>query len=409
MESNLPQLHARRAWTRRLALTAVAGAALLAGCGGGGDATPLPNITAVKVLGDSLADVGTFGGVKATVQGTSTAPELMFPELIAQSYKIAQHCNFFSFTGTTFAPNTAKTGCTNYAIGGGRVNGATSGITAPDPRNIVVQMQAAVAGGNYTANDLVLIDGGGNDAADIVGLYLAVGGAAAGSPAQLAAVNAYGTALKTVLPAATVDANLGSASGLATVGGLYMAALANRFADQINTNVLEKGAKQVVLVNMPGITNTPRFQMVLNGIAAAAGGGTTGTAARGQAEALFKGWVTAFNGELTKRFGANNAVLIIDLQSRFDDQVANPATYGLTNVTATACPATGVGSDGLPTYSFPTCTAAALTAQTPPAGATGGGNWWRNYLFSDGFHPTPYGHALAATQIRTALFNRSWQ
>lgn len=174
MESNLPQLHARRAWTRRLALTAVAGAALLAGCGGGGDATPLPNITAVKVLGDSLADVGTFGGVKATVQGTSTAPELMFPELIAQSYKIAQHCNFFSFTGTTFAPNTAKTGCTNYAIGGGRVNGATSGITAPDPRNIVVQMQAAVAGGNYTANDLVLIDGGGNDAADIVGLYLAV-------------------------------------------------------------------------------------------------------------------------------------------------------------------------------------------------------------------------------------------
>jgi outer membrane lipase/esterase len=402
-------LHSRRAWARHLSLTAVAAAALLAGCGGGGDAIPLPNITSVKVLGDSLADVGTFGGVKATVQGTAAAPELMFPEIIAASYNIAQHCNFFSFNGTTFVPNTAKTGCTNYAIGGGRVNGATAGQTAADPRNIVVQMQAAIAGGNYTANDLVLIDGGGNDAADIVGLYLAVGQAAAGTPAQLAALNAYSTALKTVLAPATVDANLGSASGLATVGGLYMTALANRFADQIQANVLDKGAKQVVLVNMPGITNTPRFQLVLNSIAAANGGGTAGATARAGAETLFKGWVTAFNTQLNTRFGTNNSVAIIDLQKRFDDQVANPMTYGLTNVTTPACPATGVGSDGLPTYSFPTCTAAALTAQTPPAGATGGGGWWRTYLFSDGFHPTPYGHALAATQIRTVLFNRSWQ
>jgi outer membrane lipase/esterase len=408
MESKLSTLSSRRAWSRRLALSAVAGAALLAGCGGGGDAIPLPNITAVKVLGDSLADVGTFG-IKFTVQGTASAPELIFPELIAKSYNIAQHCNFFTFTGTTFAPNTAKTGCTNYAIGGGRVNGATSGLTTADPRNIVVQMQAAIAGGNYTANDLVLIDGGGNDAADIVGLYLGVGAAAAGTPAQLAAVTAYANALKTVLPAATVDANLGSQAGLATVGGLYLAALSNRFADQIQTNVLDKGAKQVVLINMPGITNTPRFQAVLNGVAAAAGGSAAGTASRTQVETLIKGWVTAFNAELTKRFGANNAVLIIDLQARLDDQVANPLTYSLTNVTTPACPSTGTGSDGLPTYSFPTCTSTALTAQTPPTGATGGSSWWRNYLFSDGFHPTPYGHALAATQIRTALFNRSWQ
>ena len=70
---------------------------------------------------------------------------------------------------------------------------------------------------------------------------------------------------------------------------------------------------------------------------------------------------------------------------------------------------TRTGGDGLPTYSFPDCTAEALSRLTPPAGSTGGTNWWRSYLFSDGFHPTPYGHEMAANQIRTVLFNNSWQ
>lgn len=388
----------------KTAVTAVFAAVLMAGCGGGGgDAIPLPTITSVKVMGDSLADVGVFGGVRATVQGSATAPEYMFPELVARSYRIAQHCNFYTFTGTTFAANTALTGCTNFAIGGGRINGATAGMTAADPRNIVVQLQTAVAGGNHTSNDLLLIDGGGNDAADIVGLYL---GTAAGG----AAITAYSNALKTLLPAATVDTTLATGpAGFASIGGTYMTALAGRFVDQIKTHALDRGARYVVLINMPAITNTPRFQAVLAGVAAANGGGTAGAAARGQAEALFKGWITAFNTELAAKVKDNKSVLLVDLYTQFNDQVARPAAYGLTNVTDTACPRTGTGTDGLPTYSFPTCTADALSRATPPAGATGGGGWWRTYLFSDGFHPTPYGHELAALQIRTALFNASWQ
>jgi phospholipase/lecithinase/hemolysin len=188
-----------------------------------------------------------------------------------------------------------------------------------------------------------------------------------------------------------------------------MTALAGRFYDQIKANALDKGAKYVVLINMPAITNTPRFQFVLAGIAAANGGGAAGTAARNSAETLFKGWVTAFNTELAAKVRGNTNVLLIDLYALFNDQVARPAAYGLTNVTTPACPATGTGSDGLPTYSFPTCTAIALSQQTPPAGATGGANWWRSYLFSDSFHPTPYGHEIAATAVRSALFNASWQ
>ncbi len=382
--------------------TAVLGAALLAACGGGGDAIPLPKITSVKVMGDSLADAGTFG-IKFTVQGSAAAPEYIFPELIAQSYGLTQHCNFYTFTGVTFAANTAKTGCTNFAIGGGRINGATAGMAAADPRIVGVQLATAVAAGNHTANDLLLIDGGGNDAADLVGAYLGTATGAAG-------VAAYSAALKSILPAATVDAALATgAAGFASIGGTYMTALAGRFYDQIKANALDKGAKYVVLVNIPAITNTPRFQAVLDGVARANGGGTAGATARAQSEALFKGWVQAFNTEIAAKVKGNSSVLLVDIYSQFNDQIANPLTYGLTNVKNTACPVTGTGTDGLPTYSFPTCTSAALTAQTPPAGASGGGAWWRTYLFSDGFHPTPLGHQLAANQIRTALFNASWQ
>jgi outer membrane lipase/esterase len=391
-------------------LTALVSAAVLAACGGGGgDAIPLPRITSVKVMGDSLADVGTFSfpnaagalvKTKFTVQGTDS---FIYPELIARSYGLTQHCNFYVFTGVTFAANTAQTGCTNFAIGGARINGATAGITAPDPRNIGVQLATAVAAANHTANDLLLIDGGGNDAADIVGLYL---GTAAGG----AAITAYSNALKTLLPAATVDATLATgAAGFASIGGTYMTALAGRFFDQIKANALDKGAKYVVVINVPGITKTPRFQTVLNGVAAANGGGATGAAARAQAEALFQGWITAFNTELDNKFKGNKSVLVVDVYSAFNDQVARPLAYGLTNVTTTACPATGVGGDGLPTYSFPDCTAEALSRLTPPAGATGGGSWWTTYAFSDSFHPTPYGHQLLANQIRTILFNNSWQ
>ena len=159
-------------------------------------------------------------------------------------------------------------------------------------------------------------------------------------------------------------------------------------------------------LNVPGITNTPRFQMVLDSIAAANGGGTAGATARGQSEALFKGWVEAFNGQLATRFAGDSRVAIADVYTNFNDQVANPAQYGLTDVRHTACPATGVGSDGLPTYTFSTCTNAALAA-APPAGTTNP-DWFRTWLFSDGFHPSGYEHQLIAQLLARSLTQAGW-
>ena len=339
--------------------------------------------------------MGTFG-LKFTVQG---ADSLIFAERVAQSYGLSKGCNYFLFNGATFIANPAA-GCKNYAIGGGVINGAGSGLTAADPRIVGVQLAAAGAAGNFAAGDMLLIDGGGNDAAALVGAYLNAprdGGAA------------YVGVLGTLLTPTQVGAAVaGGQSGLAAAGGTYMKALADTFAGQITALALNKGAQKIVLLNAPGITNTPRFQFVLGGIAAASGGGTAGATARAQSEALFKSWVEAFNAQLATKFAGNASVVLVDFYTAFNDQVAMPAQFGLSNVTTPACPAVGVGSDGLPTYSFPTCTATALSAMTPPAGASGGANWWKTYAFSDSFHPTPYGHQLVAQLISRALANAGW-
>jgi phospholipase/lecithinase/hemolysin len=357
-------------------------------------------------MGDSLSDSGVFTGIPGfgrvfSVQGSTSEPNTIWTERTAAILGAPALCNFYKFTGSTFIANTVA-GCTSYAIGGGRINNPASSGGAASPQSIVTQLQQAGAiAGTYAATDLLLIDGGGNDAADLVGSYLG-----ASSPAGAAA---YGALLSTVLPPATVATTLaGGATGAAQAGGLYMTALADKFYAAIKANALDKGAKQVAVLNMPGITNTPRFQMVLDSISAAYGGGTAGATARAQSEGLFKSWIVAFNTQLAAKVAGDTRVTLIDFYTNFNDQVANPAQFGLTNVKTPACPITGVGSDGLPSYNFQTCTAAALSAMTPPAGATGGADWWKTYAFSDGFHPTPYGYQLLGQLVSKSLAQAGW-
>jgi phospholipase/lecithinase/hemolysin len=378
---------------------AAAFAALLAACGGGGsDTTPRANVTRVVVLGDSLADVGTFGGVRATIQGND-----MYPERVAVTYGLGKGCNFYAFNGATFVANPAP-GCANFAIGGGVINPASSALAAPDPRGIGVQFTTATAAGNFGTGDLLVVDGGGNDAAALVSTYLRAGQAPPAGDGGASFIALIATQLT---PAQVQAAQAGGAAGLQLAGGQYMTALADTFFNMIKTGALDKGAQRIVLLNMPGITNTPRFQAVLNGIAAANGGGTAGATARAGAELLFKGWVEAFNRQLATRFAGDARVAVVDFYTEFNNQVANPAQYGLTNARDTACPATGVGSDGLPTYTFATCTNAALAA-APPVGATGGADWFKTWAFSDGFHPSGYGHQLLAQLISRSLAQAGW-
>ena len=190
---------------------------------------------------------------------------------------------------------------------------------------------------------------------------------------------------------------------MAQVGGAYMMALADKFHGSIDANALNKGAMRVAVLNMPSIDKTPRLQQLLGGIAA-----TAGAAASAQVQGLVKAWVETFNKQLAARFAGNSKVVVVDFYTSLNDQVAHPEQFSLTNAKNTVCPITGVGGDGLPTYTFPTCTAAALSAMAPPAGATGGADWWKTYAFSDSFHPTPYGHQLLGQLVSRSLAQAGW-
>lgn len=373
----------------RLQLAAVATAVLLAACGGGD-----PAITSVKVMGDSLSDGGTFG-LKFTVQsgaGTGAGSTPIWPELVADDVADTDAlCAYYRVNPVTQAA-TVQTGCTNYAVGGGRINHFDN---PQDPRSITLQLQqAAQVHGSYKSSDLLLVDGGGNDAADLAGAYLGA------STVQGQA--AYRALLTSLLPASAVDALFGQIGGPEQAGGAYMQALADKFHDSIKTSALDKGASKVVVLNLPNITLTPRFQAVLGAISQQAG-----SAAAQQAQGLFQQWMGAFNARLASRFAGNTRVVIVDFYATMTDQVANPAKYGLSNAVDTACRAVGVGGDGLPSYNFLTCTANSLSAN-PPAGVSGGTNWWKTYLFSDSFHPTPYGHGLLADAVSAAVRAKNW-
>jgi phospholipase/lecithinase/hemolysin len=118
--------------------------------------------------------------------------------------------------------------------------------------------------------------------------------------------------------------------------------------------------------------------------------------------------VNAFNTKLANRFAsttsAASVVAVLDFNKTFRDQVANPGAFGFTDGTTTACPITGTDSSGLPSYTFPTCTATALSAMTGKPSA----NWWQTYLFSDGFHPTPQAHQKAGEQALAVMTQRGW-
>ncbi len=373
----------------------------LAGCGGGDSSSSSPNISLrvnnVKVVGDSIADSGTFG-FKFSMQGSATEPMLIWTERIAAAYGAPTLCpRYVAASATTVVPNPATATCNSYAVGGGRINLPT----APNsPLSIPQQLKDLAADKAYAGGDLLLVDGGGNDAADLTGAFL-------GIPTDRGA--AFAALVSTLVPPATVSAQLATGTaGAVNLGGLYMAALADKMADAVKTSALDKGAPRVLVLNMPGITNTPRFLDTLELVARANGGGTAGATARAQTDAVIKGWIVAFNRQLSTRFAGNTNVSVVDFYTFFNDQAANPAKYGLTNVRTPACPVQSIGADGLAVYSAPTCTTISLSATPPPAGAAGGANWWRTYAFSDGFHPTQYGYQLLADQVTISLRAAGW-
>jgi len=365
-------------------VTSMAAVALLAACGGGDILTT----TSVRVAGDSLSDSGTFG-FRFTVQGSATAPLPIWTEVVAQGVGVSALCaRNVATSATTVVLNPSAAACTSHGVGGARINpiGTAADTT---PFSVVQQLTNLAADGAYQETELLLVNGGGNDLADLVGAFLAISTDNGASYISLLAE------LGIAPTAATPEA-------LAQAGAAYAVALADRLVAAIDSQALSKGARRVVVLNAPDIIKTPRFQQVLAGVTA-----TAGAAAAAQVAGVAGQWVQAFNGRLSTQLANRPTVAVVDFFNEFNTWLAIPANHGLTNTATPACPVTGTDAMGLPTYSIQSCSAQSLST-SPPAGSTDA-NWWRTFVFSDNFHGTPKTNELMGNLVLRSLDARGWR
>ncbi len=389
------------------ALTTAVCTLLLTACGGSGggshDSAPsTPGISAkpvIKVFGDSLMDSGTFG-FKVTIQNSDKSrPFEILPEKIANSLGASTLCPYFNFAVTGYVPNPV---CTNYAVSGGRINtrgDTNAAIDTSNPASILNQI--AVGSPFLAPSDIVIVDGGANDIADLSAGYVG-----AITPDGLAT---FTRKLSTMLPAATVATLVTSTPTTATLNtasGAYVQALAQLMVQSINDKILARGVRKVVVINVVDITATPLFAGVMD-----AAGATQGSAQRKAVQTAIQTWTHLFNATLSSNLSSSR-VLVVDLNSQFTQFLAQPAQYGLTNTTTPACPKVDGGLDlaGLPSLSQPATVLACNTSNMSsriPVGETSP-NWWQSYAFSDDFHPTPALHGLLGSFVLQQLVRVGW-
>ncbi|MEO7108011.1 MAG: SGNH/GDSL hydrolase family protein, partial [Rhodoferax sp.] len=286
--------------------------------------------------------------------------------------------------------------------GGGRVNNLSNASAPGNANPFSITYQMAVGAATLGTNDVVIVDGGGNDLADLTGAYLG-----ATTPAG---VGAYITMLSTLLPPATVAAIVGAtptATSLGTAAGAYAQAVGQTLAASVKANIVAKGVTKVVVVNAPDITVTPRFIAVLSAVAAAGG-----TAQRDALQGAVRAWTGALNSALATGL-AGTGVQVYDFYTEGAKIAATPSQFGLTNITTPACPKVAGGLDtttGQASLSLPAtvavCNPTYMSANIP-VGETSA-NWWQSYGYSDNFHPTPALHKLIAQSINLQLAKAGW-
>ena len=268
-------------------------------------------------FGDSLTDSGHFRPALVQVAGPSAALVGKFTTNpgLVWSEYLAD------FYGTNATP--ANQGGDNFAVGGARAGTNSSatlapGFTLPVP-SLATQVGSYLTrtGGRADANALYTVWGGNND------LFAVAGGA----PAQ-----------------ATIGAAVTAQVGI--VGTLQAA-----------------GARYVLVPTIPDLGLTP-------------GARAQGAAAQGLLTQLASSYNAALFGGLAS---AGLRVIPLDTFHLFQEVAANPASFGFSNITGTACQ--------------PQITAQSLTCNpgtyvTPNAPTS--------YAFADAVHPTGAAHEIIA-------------
>lgn len=347
---------------------------VLASCGGGSS----NNLTFTSVVsyGDSLSDLGTYqvgtvaaaGGGKFTVNSPTAK---VWPELVAAQYGLPAPCAAQTgllsiIPGVAAVPVQEVSACRNYAQGSSRITNP-AGL-----RSVAIQQGVLAATGSQEA--AIAAAGLGLMAVPVVNQMAS----------HLSRVGSYsGTELVTVLAGPNdvfmqLNGVASAAAGDAGAVGAGMTQAGNELVAAVKTQLLAKGAKYVVVVNVPDMTQTPFLA-------------PADTATKGIVSQL----ISTFNSIASEALSGQAGVLLVDFNTQGRDQYANPAKYGVLNVTVPACsttsPANPLAGSSL------TCTAASLIA-----GDTS------SHLFADDVHPTPLGHQLLANFIMKSLTAAGW-
>lgn len=344
---------------------------VLAGCGGGGGDTSLSRSTfgGYVNFGDSLSDVGSYrvGTVAALKGGLYTINSdtaLNWTAVVAKTYDLPAPCaaqtGLDGFASQGFSvPVTNVPNCFNYAQGGSRVTlqpgsanklfGGSSAVIGQLTLPVKDQMSTHLAkiGGAYSGNELVTVFAGANDLFIQAGIF----------QATVAALIESGR---------TPDAAKTTAGNAA---GLAMSTAAAELAGYVKTLVVGKGAKNVVVLNLPNVSRTPES-----------------LAAGAETQAFVNRLNTVFNDNLKQSLAGLTEVVLVDTYTESTIQADNPARYGLTNVRDSACGTNVLGGSAL------VCNASNLN----PGDVS-------RYLYSDGVHPTPYGYELLAKFVVSAM------
>ncbi|MCY4753113.1 SGNH/GDSL hydrolase family protein [Pelomonas aquatica] len=342
---------------------------LVAGCGGGATADTTPKFSPGSVVsfGDSLSDQGTYqvgtvaalGGGQYTVNGVGPS----WLARIAALYGLAKPCpaqqGLDGLASQGFSvPVKNNAGCFAYGQGGSRVTnpvgpgnkllGGSNAVLGQLTVPVVTQLQnhLAAVGGSYKGTELVFVYAGGND------VFI-----------NLATVQA------------TIAAG-GDPTAAATAGVTAMGQAGAELAGYVKALVVGKGAKNVVVINLPDVSLTP----FAKSLPAATQG-------------LILQMVNTFNDQLKGGLSGTDLVWV-DAAQGVRDEIANPAKYSLANVTMPAC--------DLSPAKNPLASSLVCNANNVVAGDVS------HYLFADTVHPTPYGEQLLSQAVSLELARKGW-
>jgi phospholipase/lecithinase/hemolysin len=396
----------QREWSRwRTGLAAAAVAVLVAACGGsdpyepgtgspsgGPTAPPSGGFTSLVSFGDSLSDVGAYTpatvipgtnppvyiGGKFTTNGPGGT---VWVENLAASLGLIITPAEVGFAGQSIACPAAAQGlgttCTGYGQGGSRVTDPNGIGKAGGALTVPVKTQIAnhlARFGSFTANDLVVVFGGNNDAFTQFGIFAA-------KAAQIQADAQAGRITPEQAQQLLLDAQLAGFEEMKKAG--------LELAGYVKSDILAKGGKYVAVWNLPDSVMTPFGQSL-----------------PAQVRPVLTGMIDIFNLWLREGL-TDQPVRLVDANASFRDAYMNPAKYGFTNNTVPACDAAKIAvitggqiTDGSSLF----CNA---TPGVPFNGLRDGAdvNTWQ---FADGVHPTTGAQKVISDTALQQLKSFGW-